>query len=245
MVEAALDLGAAAYVLKAHATSDLVPAMIAARDGRQFVTSAIGLRNYTASPPLPLETSSTHQQTLQPAPGAMAHEMHIYPDHPSLESDLASFIERSLKAGKSVLALMAPLHRKGIMDCLQEKGVDTDAAIVAGLLVPVDVAELLPQFVVDGRVDRERLLAAATKLVETLEGSRPGACICSCGEVAPTLWAMGDGDAAVEVERVWDELGKRHNMGTYCTYVSDDSLCARDPDCYQQLCAVHSHVASH
>jgi len=245
MVEAALELGAAAYVLKAHTASDLVPAMIAARDGRQFVTSAIGLRKYTANPHLPLEIASTHQQTPQPAPGAMAHEMHVFPNHPSLESGLASCIERSLKAGKNVLALIAPRHRKGIMDALQANGVDIEASIAAGRLVPADVAEFLPQFMVNGRVDRERLLAVATELVETLERLRPGAGIYACGEVAPTLWALGDGEAAAEVERVWDEIGKRHSMEIYCTYLADDALCARDPDCYQQLCAVHSHVASH
>ena len=244
MVEEALGLGAVAYVIKAHTASDLVPAMIAARDGRYFVTADVDPRKHTNNGKLAPDLSSSGKQTLQPAPCEAAHEMHVYPDHPSLESDLASFIKKSLKAGKSVLCLMAPRHRSGIMECLQAQGVDAQAAMAAGRFVPADVGELLPRFMIDGRVDRERLLAVATKLVESLK-LNSGAGICSCGEVAPTLWAQGDGEAAVEVERIWNELGKRYAMDTYCTYVADEALCARDPHCYQQLCSVHSHVALH
>ena len=245
MVEEALGLGAVAYVIKAHTASDLVPAMIAARDGRYFVTAEVDPRKHPDSGKVAPDLSSTGEHTLQPAPCEAAHEMHVYPDHPSLESDLASFIKKSLKAGKSVLCLMAPRHRTGIMECLQAQGVDAHAAMADGRFVPADVGELLPRFMIDGRVDRERLLGIATKLVESLKRLNSGAGICSCGEVAPILWDLGDGEAALEIERIWDELGKRYAMGTYCTYVADDALCSRDPRCYQQLCSAHSHVALH
>ncbi len=43
--------------------------------------------------------------------------------------------------------------------------------------------------------------------------------VAACGEFAPTLWAQGKGDAAVQVEHLTDEMAKTSNVDILCGYV--------------------------
>src|SRR6185437_9888414 len=102
IVHEALSLGAAAYVIKAHTASDLIVAIIAARDGRQFVSSGLDGSIRLNDPPLPVRDC---QHTIlspreHPAPH---HEVYFYPDDLSFVAGIALCIEKSLKAGKVVL----------------------------------------------------------------------------------------------------------------------------------------------
>ena len=43
--------------------------------------------------------------------------------------------------------------------------------------------------------------------------------IAACGEMAPTLWAQGRADAAIQVEQVTDEIAKTCDVDILCGYV--------------------------
>ena len=41
----------------------------------------------------------------------------------------------------------------------------------------------------------------------------------ACGELAPTLWAQGNADAAIQLELLWDEAVRMYSLDTLCGYV--------------------------
>jgi len=44
-------------------------------------------------------------------------------------------------------------------------------------------------------------------------------CVSACGEGSPILWAEGKGDAAIQIEHLWDEMAREYDVDTLCGYV--------------------------
>jgi|SRR5215467_14202056 len=241
----ALNLGAAGYVTKFQAASDLIPALIAARDGRRFVSSSV--RGFDSGVRRKLETLAGKGQRETPAsPRSRTrhhHEIHFYPDDASFVAGFASCVESSLKAHKAVLAIIAERHRVEILQALEAGGIDVNVAIAEGHFVPVDVAGVWAEFMVNDRVDPVRALRACVAMLETLMKSNPGVPVSVCGEGASMLLALGNGEAALQIERTWDEMAVRYGIDVFCPYVMDSF--PQDKRTLDQIRAAHSMVAVH
>jgi len=243
IVHEALSLGAAAYVIKAHTASDLILAIIAAREGRQFVSSGLDGSIRLSDPPSPLGGKDTFFTPLDNRDSH--HEVFFYPDDLSFAAGVSAFIERSLKAEKVVLAVIKESHRQGILKSVQENGVDTRSAINSGRLVFNDPVAFQEAFMPGGRVDPERMLQASSAMVESLMREHPGARICACGECGSDLLAQGKVEAALQIERVWDQLSVGYHLDLFCGYIFTGLQRAEDLPGYREISAWHSHASSH
>jgi len=238
IVEEALNLGAASYVLKAHAGSELLPAMLAARDGLAFVSTVMASCNRHATAHEKVTDTSPSRE---PRGDSAAHPAHFHRDDSSLLSDFTGFAEGALKSGYAVLMLLVEVHRHAVLRCLRGRGVDTEQALNSGRLVIVDVDETLARFMVNGMPDSDLFFRTAGGVVKAIKAANQDTRVVACGEVAPTLWARGNGKAAVEVERLWDQLVRKADLTTLCVYVLKDSQ-QREKDTYESICACHSTV---
>jgi hypothetical protein len=68
--------------------------------------------------------------------------------------------------------------------------------------------------------------------------------VAACGELAPTLWAQGKADAAVQVEHLTDEIAKSCNVDILCGYVLTSFQREQQSHIYESVCAEHSAVVS-
>jgi hypothetical protein len=57
------------------------------------------------------------------------------------------------------------------------------------------------------------------------------------------LWARGNRDAAVQVEQLWDELVRAHDLETLCCYRLTPAQRA-DGGTYKAICSSHTAVYS-
>jgi DNA-binding NarL/FixJ family response regulator len=249
VVQEALVLGALGYVVKAHAGSELLPAVEAVLKGRQFVSSGLSGHHFAPAPdsktldhlngPLPPlalgRTEITH-----------SHEVEFYSDDVAFVIGFARFIEAALESGNAVIVVATESHREGLLQKLRENGVDIVAAVEQGRYVALDVADTLSTFMVNDLPDPARfrkivgdLVAAAAK---ASSGDRPR--VAACGECAPTLWEQGKADAAVKVEHLCDEIAKSHNVDILCGYVLNSFQRERESHIYERICAEHSGVSS-
>ena len=121
-----------------------------------------------------------------------------------------------------------------------------DVAIEQGSCIPLDVAETLSTFMVNDLPDPVRFLKVAGDLVaaaaKAATGEHPR--VAACGECAPTLWAQGKADAAVQLEHLWDEIARTCNMDILCGYVLDSFQRQQENHIYERICAEHSAVCS-
>ena len=250
VVQEGFSLGALGYVVKARAASELLAAVEAVCQGRQFVSQKLSEHNradaWDAQAPDPLFLKEAH-----PSPAVRKgkiirnHEAQFYSDDASLLAGFARFIEAALEAGRAVIVVTTESRRKDLLQRLREHGVDSATAIEQGRYIPLDVTEILATFMVNDLPDPARFREVASGLLtgagKAAKGKRPR--VAACGECAPTLWAQGNADAAIQLEHLWDEIAKTCDVDILCGYVLQSFQRGRENHIYERICAEHSSVA--
>jgi len=110
--------------------------------------------------------------------------------------------------------------RDGIAHRLKAQGVDLKEKTERGQYIVMDAAESLSQFMRDGRPDDKRVadvVDTLNRLRLSSESERQSR-LTIFGEMAVILYRSGNITAAVEVERIWNELTKPLPILTVCSY---------------------------
>ena len=251
VAQAAFSLGALGYVVKAHAGSELSVAIEAVCQGRKFVSKGLsGLHRAGATDP----QASGHffQQEAPPPPVTNqaktkhSHEVQFYSDDAAFLLGFAGFVETALDAGNRVIVVATEPHRKRLLQILLARGIDGAAAIEQGLYLSLDVYEALSTFMVDDLPDWARFLKIFGDLLSSSPGAVKGkhARVAACGEFAPTLWAQGKAEAAIQVEHLTDQIARTGNVDILCGYVLNSLQRDHESLIYETICAEHSAVFS-
>jgi DNA-binding NarL/FixJ family response regulator len=224
VVARAFSTGAHGYVYKPRAHRDLLPVLDAIIRGAQFVSG--GLARIEQG-----DSLASHQ-----------HHVVFYSSDEILVRAFTRFIGGALDEGKAVIVLLNEAHNESVQRSLRASHVDVDRAIRQKRYVPVSINDMLAQVMVNGRVDPIRFQIAADDLLADVErqAMNQGAGVAACGECAPTLWAAGNFEAAMQIEHLWDEIGKSRQIDILCAY----PLAARDEEvkAVRSLCAEHTAV---
>jgi DNA-binding NarL/FixJ family response regulator len=249
VVREALSLGALGYVVKAHAGTELLPAVQAVLQGKQFVGSGLTGRI------LPLDTEtyaygSHHDDGIHGKPQPIEdesrrnHEVQFYSEDASLPAGFASFLEAALKAGNAGIVVATESHRESLLHILQAQGVDVATAIEEGRFISLDAAEMLSTFMVNDLPDPVRLFKVAGELLagaaRAAKGDHPR--ISVCAECAPYLCAQGKADAAIQLEHLCNEITKTYEVDILCGYMLESFQRESHIHIYERICAEHSAV---
>jgi CheY-like chemotaxis protein len=228
VVQEALSLGALGYVVKAHAGTELLAAVQAVLQGKQFVSSGLSGRYFTHAKDAQVPDRPSYKEALATSgPGenefTRNHEVQFYSDDASLLAGFASFVEAGLKKGNAVIVVATESHRESLIHRLQAQGVEVTTAIGEGRYVALDVAETLSTFMMKDLPDPVRFFKVAGDLMVAAAKAAKGKQlrISACGECAPTLCAQGKSDAAIQLEHFWDEIAKTFDVDILCGYISE------------------------
>jgi DNA-binding NarL/FixJ family response regulator len=253
VAQEALSVGALGYVIKAHAGSELLTAVEAVIQGKQFVSASLGGHvSFVGDGQAPKRLGRKDvRPSLAPlvprkADNARCHEVQFYADDACFLDSFTGFIGSALKAGESVIVVATELHRDSLLQRLQAHGLDIGAAIEQGTYTSLDVADTLSTFMVNDLPDPVRFLEVASGLIATAakaaKGEHPR--VAACGECAPTLWAEGKADAAIRLEQLWDQMAKTFDVDILCGYPLSSFYRTQDSFIFQRICAEHSAVYS-
>jgi DNA-binding NarL/FixJ family response regulator len=230
VVRAALGAGGLGYVYKTDARSDLLPAIQAVLLGKQFVSRSLKGYEFT-------DTAG------EKAPHR--HEVQFYSDDAVFLDSFAHFVVTALNSGRAAIAVITESHRSGLVSRLKAQGLDVDAATHQGAFIQLDVAATLSKFMVNGMPDTTRFFEVAGGLIEAAaKAARQHCGVVVCGECSPTLWAEGKADAAIRVERLFDQAGKAFGLDLLCGYDLSSFHGEEDEHVFQSICAEHSAVYS-
>jgi len=241
VVQEALALGALGYVVKAHAGSELLAALAAVLEGRQFVSR--GLSGHSFAHATDGQAIDLYHEALPwLVPGkaeiTRGHEVEFYSDEAALVVGFTRFIEASLKAGNAVIVVATEAHRKDLLASLQAHGVDVIAAIEQGRYIPLDAAETLSTFMVNHLPDPVRFFRVANDLIAPAARATAGgeSRVAICGECASVLWAQGKADAAIQVEQLCNQLTKRYGMDVLCGLSQTSVHREEDKQIFRTIC---------
>jgi DNA-binding NarL/FixJ family response regulator len=249
VVQEALSLGALGYVVKAHAGAELLTAVEAVLQSRQFVSTGLSGQYFTPAPDSKA-LNRTNELVSPLASGRMeiarSHEVEFYSDDAAFVVGFTRFIEVALESRNAVIVIATEAHRHSLFQRLRENGVDIVAALEQGRYVSMDVVDTLSTFMVNDQAVPARFLKVASNLIaaaaKASSGESPRVAI--CGECAHTLCEQGNADAAVEVEHLCDEIAKNCNVDILCAYVLSSLQSEQQSRIYERICAKHSGVSS-
>ena len=246
IAQAGLDLGARGYVVKADAGRELLSAIQAVIEGKQFVSSRLAGQVFT-----PLGNQHTAKDlsdtTLTEPPSEddnPQHEVQFYRDDAAFLECFARFISTALEAGSAVIVAATESHRNELLQRLQLHGLNIAGVIREGLYIPLDPREILSKFMINGLPDPARFWEVASSLIETAmkacKGEHPS--VAACGECAPSLWLEGKGDAAIQLETLWHEAAKTYGINILCAYPLASFRNKEDHQVFSRICEIHSAV---
>jgi DNA-binding NarL/FixJ family response regulator len=251
VAQEAFSLGALGYIVKAHAGSELLTAVEAVCQGTKFVSKGLSGQNWT-SPAGGQASKCLLQPEVQPpavsksANSTHCHEAQFYSDDAAFLLGFSRFIEAALKAGNPVIVIATKSHQASLLQKLLSSGVDIAASIEQGFYHTLDVAEALAAFMVNDLPDSVRLRKLMGDLIalaaRATKAKHPR--IAACGEMAPTLWAQGRADAAIQVEHVTDEIARTCNVDILCGYVLSSFQSEQESHIRERICAEHATVST-
>jgi DNA-binding NarL/FixJ family response regulator len=249
VVKGALSLGAQGYVVKARAGTELSPAIEAVMQGKQFVGS--GVTGHDSAAATAAGTSgrlssdeivaSPASPTSRKTPSPCRHEVQFYSDDRFLLASFTHSIETALRAENAVILIATESHRQSLLLRLQVRDVDTAAAIRAGRYISLDASEALSAFMENSGPNQQRFLSTIGELVRStvVAAESRDKRVVVFGEMVGLLCAEGRMHAAVELERLWNELAQACFFCLHCAYPMLEELKGWP---YATICAEHSAI---
>ncbi|GAC1645650.1 MAG: hypothetical protein NVS9B15_03320 [Acidobacteriaceae bacterium] len=178
--------------------------------------------------------------------GPIIHSVHIYDEHSTLIGRLCGIVKTALQLGGSVLIVATEPHRDALVRELTDAGVDVREQARQGTFRMYDASETLASFMVKGKPDRKRFLSTLGKILEDCESSRKSQQqLTVFGEMVALLWADGKRDAALKLERLWNDVLDHHVFHLHCAYPRWSFEDSNDEVGLAAVCHQHSHVWAH
>jgi DNA-binding NarL/FixJ family response regulator len=253
VVQEALAAGARGYVLKADAGRELLIAVNAVLRGESFVSSSLAGRNFTGTSDSQTPNVLSRKELLaSPAPtlpriaqSTHRHAVEFYSDDAFFLDGLTQFIGNSLKPGSAVIVVATESHQERLLPRLQVHGVDIGVAIEQRRYISLDAADALSTFMLNGMPDPVRFLKLFGNLIVSAATAAKGeqTRVAVFGEGAHLLCAQGNTEAAIQVERLSNQLVKTDDVDILCGY-SLSSVQGGNSDIFQRICAEHSAIHS-
>jgi len=168
------------------------------------------------------------------------HVVHFYALDDELAERVASYLADAIQAGGVAIGVATAHHRAAFEARLSSVGVDVTAARARGTLILLDARETMTGFLVDGRPDPVRFHSVIGDLIRgATETGRP---VHAYGEMVSLLWDSGQVNAAVELERLWNELGRQLAFSLFCAYRFESVSTDDRVDALRDVCRLHSAV---
>lgn len=172
-----------------------------------------------------------------------AHFVRFYDDDSRLLDEVADFVDGALRAEGTGIVIATADHIAGLRRRLAGLGNQNGrAGWFSGQLITLDAEETLAQFMVDGWPDEIRFNNTVGKVVaEACAGKRV---VSAFGEMVALLCAQGLYDAAIRLEELWNNLGRRYSFSLFCAYPWQLFPTVELTNAFRRVCAEHDHVCS-
>jgi PAS domain S-box-containing protein len=172
------------------------------------------------------------------------HTVQFYGDDGVLLHELMSHIGKALARGSSAIVIATSAHIDGLAHKLKSQGIDLARAKAEGRYITFEASNVLTKFMVEGLPNRVLFLDAIGQVIAratsaSLDENRR---VVAFGEMVALLWAEGKYDAAIQLEKLWNELAKTYSFSLHCAYPMQGFSRQEMDDSLRKICAEHSGV---
>jgi DNA-binding NarL/FixJ family response regulator len=248
LAEEGLRVGGGGYVVKSSAAAELSAAIRLVLQGKQFLSPSLSgpsLRNpeeqNTANI---LSWKGITAAAKEESVIARNHEAGFYSEDRGLLDAVTQFIGTALKAGNAAIVIATESHRNRLLVSLQDYGLNVVTAVEQGRYIAVDAADALSTLMVDGELDGVRffrefaaLIGNAARAATAVNGR-----VAIFGECVQLLWAEARAEAAIQAEKVSNQLATRYDVDILCGYSLTSFQGGIGSHIFEKVCAEHSAV---
>ena len=171
------------------------------------------------------------------------HAVQFYGHDEELAERVAGYLLEALGGGGVAIVIATPEHRRDFEDRLGKAlGGDADLAAArdAGAYLALDADQTVRELMPAGRLDRaafDRVIGGLVRRAGT--GGRP---VRAYGEMVALLWDDGLVSAAIQLEEMWNELGRRLSFSLFCGYPVGSVTRDGHLDAFAAVCRLHREV---
>jgi hypothetical protein len=220
-VSEAIRCGAMGYVLKTLAWSDLTPALRHALAGRRYLPSLT---------PLVMTDADTHA-------------VQFCRDDSSGLDGIAAVLSSALDRSDTVATVLIESNHAALALRMRERGWNLVDVAKQGRYLVFDAEQVATRVMRAGRPHLDSIAEMVAGLERARTASAAGH-LTIAGEISAVLCDRGTPEAALEVERLWDQLTRFLSILTICTYPTRCLDHDGEPGFVSSVSAHHS-VVSH
>ncbi|MBC7453354.1 MAG: diguanylate cyclase [Massilia sp.] len=178
------------------------------------------------------------------------HSVQFYEDDVFLVKGLADFIGSAIANSNTAIAIATAGHLRKLEESLRLRGLlDEQGAARTGTYLALQADTMLPLFMEDDLPDELRFREATGGIIHD-PAERDASPIFVFGEMVAilcasrhsSLYATGKHEAAIRVERYFNNLQRHFKFSLLCAYPLDAFPHADDSAIFNEVCALHTQV---
>jgi len=174
--------------------------------------------------------------------GNTGHFVRFYDNDAMLLDEVAAFVDQALHVQGKAIVIATFDHREALQGRVEALARAHKRSVLPAQVVWLDAAATLAAFMVDGWPDRRRFEEVVGSVVAA--ACAGGTRVHAFGEMVALLCARGQYDAALQLERMWNDLRQRLEFLLFCAYPWSLFPTARLKNAFQQVCAAHGHACA-
>src|SRR4051794_25805297 len=172
--------------------------------------------------------------------GKSEHFVQFYEHDTFLLESIVGFISAGLQQGEAAVVIATREHLKQLEQHLSNNGLELEKARALGLYYPLDASETLSRVMLKGLPDPGRFKKAVESVVA--EATRGGRGLRAFGEMVALLWEDGKPEAAIQLEALWNDLGKKYCFALFCAYPLAGFSAEANSQPFTHICNAHTRV---
>ena len=168
------------------------------------------------------------------------HDMLLFDGTETLASAVSRVLCIALDQGHAAISIATREHQKVIDEQLGWRGIDVMRARQSGQYRSFDAMQTLAEISADGVPSIERFENVVGAVLQPV--LRTFARVCIFGEMVALLWDAGQREAAVRLEKMWNDLVMAKPVVLHCAYPHS---AAGDPvlaHAFNKICIEHCEV---
>jgi hypothetical protein len=170
------------------------------------------------------------------------HGVQIYRDESELAASVASYLAAGFRDGDPALVVASPEHWSLFAEALSSCDCDPVELEAQGLLTVRDAETTLATFMSGGRPSPVRFEEIIGSALDSISERHPDRRVRVFGEMVDLLCLRGEGEAALALEGLWNQLARKRRFSLLCGYQLDVFDRASQTATIPGVCRSHTHV---
>ena len=171
------------------------------------------------------------------------HVVQFYGHDEELAERVVRYLLEALGGGGVAVVIATPEHHREFEARLAGAlggGADLAAARDSGAYLALDAGQTVHRLMPGGRLDPAAFdLVIGGLIRQAGAGGRP---VRAYGEMVALLWDEGLVDAAIQLEAMWNDLGRAHSFSLFCGYPVGSVTRDGHLDAFAAVCRLHREV---